>query len=75
MLALILAALLWIGVHVGIAGTSLRGAIAARLALSIACHDEKSTSSPNGYATRDTAPSPITPDCPMRIVIAIRTRS
>lgn len=31
MLALILAALLWVGVHVGIAGTSLRGVVVARL--------------------------------------------
>lgn len=31
MLALILAALLWVGVHVGIAGTALRGAVVARL--------------------------------------------
>jgi uncharacterized membrane protein len=31
MLALVLAALLWVGVHVGIAGTGLRGAIATRL--------------------------------------------
>ena len=28
---LVLAALLWIGVHVGIAGTAVRGRIAARL--------------------------------------------
>lgn len=31
MLALILAALVWVGVHVGIAGTALRGALVARL--------------------------------------------